>query len=155
MGTRYMSHDTKARIVSEILKGYSMGKELPAIKHFHVSDPEKAKELERVAKGLSVMLEFTLDDRIRKNVKINTTVLDHRHIVIDITKTTGDLNAMIHGQLYDPLIYAMLDIRGSKIDKHWGIRITIYILRSVDKRQLQNRLLDLLKRIIELESTYF
>jgi len=56
--------------------------------------------------------------------------------------------------VYDPLIHSLVDIRGDNVYGKWGIKVTIFIVKAVDKKLLLNRLYELMKKVIELESVY-
>jgi len=152
--TRYISRNTKVHMINELIGKYNKGELMPRVTTPVVSDHEKMKELEKLAKSLQIMLELGLDEKARRSIKINARVLNHKTIAIDIVKTNTNINSLLHGSIYDPLAYTLIDIRGGKIDSVWGIKITIYIVKRIDKKLLRDRLFEILKRIVELESTY-
>jgi hypothetical protein len=140
---------------NELLTQWARGESMPKVIEQAVIDVEKKKELEKIASFLDVLLAFKLDERARKSVKIKAEALNHKTLAITITKTGGNFGSMLHGQLYDPLIYTLIDIRGAYVDGKWSIRITAYIVRRVEKKLLLERLTDLLKAIVNLERVYF
>ncbi len=114
--TRYMSHNTKTAIINQLIGKYDKGELMPKITTPVISDHEKLKELEKITKALETLLGLALDDKARKNVKISIRVLNHKTLAIDIVKVNGNFNSLMHGQLYDPNIHVMVDIRGGNVD---------------------------------------
>lgn len=139
---------------NQLLAQWARGESMPSIKRPVVWDVERARELDAIAKRLVTLLELTLDEKVKRNIMINAEILDAKTLRLEITKTNGSFNALLHGQVYDPKISALIDIRGDNVSGRWGVKITVFTVKMVDKKLLLSRLFEILKRVIELEGAY-